>query len=88
MSDNLKFRAKNQAIHISEDLKGIKDRDCLIHNVEQVCDYVIDVLQSVIGSQRHFYTDNERETMEFWQETKKNKVKKYSINYETKNKGF
>lgn len=68
---NLKFRAKRNAIQIAEDLKGVKDQDSLIHNVGQVCDYVIDILQSIIGSEKHFYTVHEKETMEFWQETKK-----------------
>ena len=42
---------KKRAIHISEDLKGVNTQDNVIHNVEQVCDYVIDILESVVGSE-------------------------------------
>lgn len=42
--------AKKTAINIAEDLKGIKDSDSLIHNIEQVASYVIDTLESVVGS--------------------------------------
>lgn len=64
-------QAKKTAIQVSEDLKGISDKNSIIENVKTVCDYVIDVLESVVGSDKHLRSQHENETVEHWKEVKK-----------------
>jgi len=63
--------SKKIAIQIEEDLKGINNQDNVIHNVEQVCEYVLDSLQEAIGSQSEMWTDSQKELVFRWREIKK-----------------
>ena len=63
-------QSKKMAIQIAEDLKGINNRDNVVHNVEQVCDYVIDILESVVGSES-MRTKYQNEVVKEWKSIKK-----------------
>jgi len=63
--------SKKIAIQIAEDLKGIDNQDNVVHNVEQVSEYVLDSLQEAIGSKSEMWTDSQKELVFRWREIKK-----------------
>lgn len=76
-------RELKQAIQIAEDLKGIDNQDNVIENVKVVAEYVIDTLESVVGSQRHMRSEHQNETVDFWKELRKQANNMYNFNEHT-----
>lgn len=60
---------KDNAIEISEMLKGVNNSDNVKYNTQAVCLKVVDALESVLGSQRHIRTEHENEVIEFWKQS-------------------
>lgn len=61
---------KIRAIEIAEDLKGIDTSDHVIDNVQILCVYIIDALESVVGSRRYMRSEHENDILDFWYKVK------------------
>lgn len=66
----LEIIAKNKAIEIAGDINAT-NQDTVIINVKYIASTVVDALQSVIGSQKHMWTENEAQQINLWIEVEK-----------------